>query len=412
MGMSVGELTVSLGVQDSEGSVALQRWTMAMTGAVAAGQAIVDVLIQAAEKFEQLAVNAMDSAVAINTFEAQTGLSGESMQKWDMVARQANLSAGTLSNTIVTLQHNIEEIRLGSGNIKPFQLMGINPTSLNPYQLLSSMRDWYQSMNDKGMAANILQQAGITPDMLQLLKLTNDELKRFDSIPIITKDQDKKLLALHSAFVKFNLVMQVTMSQFVAALAPALIKVFDAISTAVLHFGGIVEMCIGWIREFQAVIGLLLAYFYGASIATAVTNLLTNPIAQAAAAIIALFLILDDLSVYFKGGKSITGVALQGMNKFFDFIISKVKELINYIDEIIKKLSLVNPLMSAMKGLNPVITSIVNPQSTAKGVTTWVVNLTQNITGHNAAEIGKHAGAGVNDAITQKQVDEAASQTR
>lgn len=409
--MKVADLFVELGLEgEAKASAGMTNFTMAMISAFSAGQMLVSMLSIASQKFGQYASNAMQAAVALNAFEAETGLSGQQLNRWAIMAQQANISTGALTGSVKNLQRNINEIRLGAGNIKPFQLMGINPMGESPFEIIEQMRNWYQSMSNKGMAANILQQAGISPEMLQMFKMTNGELEKLSKLPIMTEAQRAKLLELKLAFEKFNITTQYTMNNFIATIAPALIKFFDMISSSISHFAGIIDMIVVGINKFKYAIEILLLTFKGASIVTGIAALVTNPLFEITAGIVALLIVLDDLAVYFKGtGKSLTGLALEGLAKAMDFIIDKAKELYLWIEKIISTLAVNKIVASAFGSLG----NIANPALNAINAgATKTISVVQNIYTSDPKQAAEKSVDGIKQAITKDDIDITAAQTK
>lgn len=409
--MKIGSLYVELGVNDNKATATLSQFSIAMTGAVAAGGLIVKGLEKAIEKFQKLADNAMRAAVAIEMFEAQTGLSGQEMQQWDIAAQQAGISAGTLSANLISLQSNINDIKLGAGNIKPYQLMGINPVGMSPTQLLESMRGFYQAMNDKSMASNILKSAGVSPEMLVLLKKTNAELKSMVSVPFLSDAQRDKLLNLHKAFVNFNQVIQATTNIFIATAGPALVKIFTVLSLAISHFAGILSVCVSKITVFHTALGGLILWITRAAWGSAITNLIANPIAQIIAAILAVFLLLDDLYVYFNGGQSITGDAIKGIEKLFMSMAGWIDKAVASLDRLLERFTGVKVMADVLQAMGSVLTPLADPVGTLKSGAMNTIHLTQYITGTDAKTVADHATAGVKTVLTDANIDSAAQQT-
>ena len=408
--MKIGSLFIDLSVNSEKGEATLNQFTLAMTGAVAAGQLIVSTLEAAAEKFEKLASNAMHAALAVEMFETQTGLSGQSMQRWDIIAQQAGVSAGTLASNLTSLQRNINDIRMGGGNIRPFQLMGINPIGQTPQQLLESMRGFYQAMGDKGLASNIIESAGVSPEMLELLKLTNAELKSMVAVPILSTGQINNILALHRAWINLNQVMQAYTNILVATVGPAITNIFKGVSLAVSHFTGILQMCTGATWQMKTAVGSLIIALTAASWGKSLTALISNPIAQFIAAMTIIFLMLDDFYVYSQHGKSVTGEALEGIKKFFMSLSGIVDTAVKKIDTLLERLTGIRAMAGVLQAIGTSLAPITNPGAFLQQAAQPAITVYQYITGSDAGSISDQSADKINQ-VYQEHIKTAAQQT-
>ena len=284
--MNIGELFVTLGIK-GEGLGTLKE----------VGKAIADLPIDAAAaiagmagisfELSKMAEEAMRTAVSFQMFSSETGLSWQELQKWQIVAEQANVSAESVSSSISALQRNLAEIRLGRGNIAPFQMLGINPNQ-DAFGVIRQLRNRIKGLNP-AMATNLVSQMGLSPDMMHVLQLTDKQFTEFaNHVHGLNERQYKDFLQAREILVQWGQTFRFAM--------------FDVVS----HFTEAVEKSLQF-KEALTAIGVvalgLAAYFFPVT-----------------AAIAALILVMDDLAVYSTGGKSLTGVALKGFSKFIEGI--------------------------------------------------------------------------------------------
>lgn len=238
-------------------------------------------------KMVQLFGEAMNAAVGFDMFTKQTGLSWQELQKWQIVAQQAHVSAESVTASVTALQKQMAQIKLGQGNFAPFQMLGIGVNG-NAFDTLKQIREKIRGM-DRATAGNIIEQMGLTPDMLNVLELSNVEFDRLSKTMAGMSDtQEKAFLRSKDTMIKWSMVLKY--------------DAFEALSNFVMgleKFGKYINSVAGDMKLLIASVGLLAAAFY-----------------PVFAVITALLLLFEDLAVYFSGGKSLTGVAIEGLKKF------------------------------------------------------------------------------------------------
>jgi hypothetical protein len=279
--MNIGELFVTLGVNTETMKVkeftrAIGELPVQVLGAIAALAGI---------EFEmsKLAGEAMNAAVGFEAFGSQTGLSWRELQRWQIVAVQANVSAEAVTSSVSNLQRQLAEIRLGRGNISPFAMLGIDPRQ-NAFGVLQQLRKRLPGM-DRAMASNLMGQMGLSPEMLQVLSLSDRKFAEFGrTVTGITGEQEKSFLKAKLALNQLGLEFKDFSFQH---LAPLLEGFADLM---------------GSLQEMQGALPLLAtgALALGAAFAPVTT------------AVIALLAVLEDLVGYEQGKDSLIGTILGG----------------------------------------------------------------------------------------------------
>lgn len=293
-----------------------------------------------------------DAAASLKQFEMETGASTTELQKWQQVAEQTNQSARAVTESIKNLAANREKIRLGQGDISGFQLLGIDPQQ-DPFDILEELRIKTKGLST-AMRKNILSQMGVSADLIQVLDMTKEKFDAMASMAfIIPKSAINSMHLARGSMQQVGQAVKWLKSLIAAELAPAIAKlnkqiiiwiknnkdgIIKTIKTGLkwlLKFTGaivnsakmineIIQGTIGWKKAMFAliaVIGILNA------------QLLLSPIGLIIAGIILLLLVMEDLYVYSKGGKSLFGVMMEQFPEFekkmlgFFEIISNVKEL-------------------------------------------------------------------------------------
>ena len=274
--VSIGVDADSLKVKDfakSVGDIPLQ-----VVGAVAA---------LAGMEFEisKLAGEAMNVAVGFEAFHNQTGLSVQELQKWQMVATQANVSTEAMTSSVSGLQRQLAEIRLGRGNLQPFFMMGVNPRG-DAFSVLNQIRKNIPRF-DRATATNLISQMGLSPEMMNVLTLSQSKFEEFGRRVRGMSDQDEK------AFLKSKLALQQLGLEFrdfsFTHLAPLATSFADLI-------GSLSQM-----KDILPAIGVAAAAL-GAAFAPVTT------------AIIGLLGLFDDILAYKQGRNSLIGTLIGAGN--------------------------------------------------------------------------------------------------
>lgn len=282
--MRIGEFFIQLGVKADVTKVkdfvrAISNLPVETAGAILAIGGI-------QYKLAQLAQQAFETAVGLQHFTMQTGLSAQELQRWQVVGEQANVSAEAVASSVSNLQRQMAEIRLGRGNISPFQMLGIG-VDQDAFGVLRQLRSRIKSV-DPATFTNIISQMGLSPEMVNLLKLSNVEFEKMSRlIKVLSVDQENTFIRTRMALVQFGQVIRYTAFEHIETMIRAMEKMWYTISKSQTAF-----MALG------AAILALGVYFLPVT-----------------AAVVGLMLLLDDLATYFTGGDSLIGRAISGIKK-------------------------------------------------------------------------------------------------
>lgn len=300
--MRVGELFVFLGFQvddkqlknfDNGVKGLVKQLNLTKVGAIAA--------VYAMDRFIESSVA---GAVALYNFNQQTAISTQSLQAWQAAAHGANPALGVdeIASSIQTLQNNLLEIRkFGSGNASPFAWLKIDIAhGADAIDVLEQLRDRVQQV-DRVTAVNLIQKMGLSPGFINILTRSRQE---FDEFIKSTKRTDASILVLErlgEKIAQFKLQLTILKDNVNAGFAPIIIKIIDSIQELGRAFKLVGEM-IGFefpvfVKTFAA--GLVILYAA------------LNPLKTLISGII---LLLADLYVYKKGGKSLLGEILGDAN--------------------------------------------------------------------------------------------------
>lgn len=349
--MTVAELFTRIGIKTDEGKLKSfqTRLGAAKTGMIGITAAAAGVSFA----IGKITNDAMKSAVAFKQFEVETGASAQSLQKWQAVALQTNQTAESVTAAIKSIAANREKIKLGEGNIKGYQLLGIDPNQ-DPFEILEQLRTKTEGMTD-AMKKNVLAQMGVGAGLLQTLQLSRQEFDAMASKAFIiqpgaieTLNKMKSSVDLAGRGIKYmkaqiavGLAPQITaltkkFTDFMKVNEKAIVKGFKEgfnfvkiFSAALINTANVinrlVRSTVGWenaIKGVLVVIGILNA------------SLLASPMGIFIAGIILLVAVLDDLYVYSKGGKSLFGNMVEKvpeLGEVFDSVFGTIKDVMSLI---------------------------------------------------------------------------------
>lgn len=299
--MNVGEFCVQFGV-DAD-TVKVKDFVKSIGELPLKTAAAIAALAEVSLSIKQFTTEAMNAVVSFQAFENQTGLSAQKLQLWQKVGMQANISAEAMTSSLSGLQRQIADIRMGRGNVSPFQILGIDPRQ-DAFKIIEQLRGRVRGM-DRATATNLITQMGLSPDMMNLLTLADDKFKEFSNTVVgMSPAQMRAFLNLRLELTKLNMAIHDLAFRTIGALLPVILpiihNVLPVMAGLVEHLTwGFVQL-VSAMQGFKGIVPILAS---GAAILMAAFAPLT-------AMVMGLLLILEDFAVYKRGGKSMIGKLL------------------------------------------------------------------------------------------------------
>ncbi len=269
----------------------LKRVVVATTGAVVAIDRMANALLRANQAYV--------------SFNQQTGISIGAMNNiiGAGMLSNYNLTADAMMSSVQALQSNLSAIKYGQGNIAPFQMLGISPVGKDAIQVIEELRGAIQGISDMD-AVNLIQQMGLSPDMISLLRLSSTEMQRLNAAAQQFMLTDAQRQSLNQFALELRLVhmeMSYLKDKAIIAMAPHLIKLLN-------NFAKILEL----LFEYRKVLMWLGVGGVGAIMAmnrsVRILGITINAtFGKWLAALTAIYLILEDIAVWNAGGQSLIG---------------------------------------------------------------------------------------------------------
>lgn len=244
------------------------------------------------------------------SFNQQTGIS---LDRFNGIAGAAmlsnyNLDAKTVASSLQSLESNLASIRLGQGNIAPFQMLGINPVGKDAIGVIDDLRYALRGV-DSATATNLIQQMGLSPEMLSMLRMSNAEFKELKETSkefMLSPEQRKQMQSLSLELKRIHMSLAKIKDEVLLRFMPVLISLGQAIERIAKFFKGK-----------NGLYGLI----FGGALAGAagVTAFAFHPwITGITALAAALGLLLDDFLTWKTGGISVLGDFYESMSNFVD----------------------------------------------------------------------------------------------
>lgn len=370
---SLGELFIELGVKadtqalkNVQSAVKGLRTNLLLVGAAFTG-AIVGL--------DRFVNSSLKGVVALQNLNQQTGLSIEKLQRFQQAGQLANLSlnADQIAQSIGNVQRNLAEIRLGGGNLAPFQLLGISPLGKDAFQVIEELRGAIQGI-DPAIATNLISQLGLSPEFINILRLSRKEFEALSQNTFLNKEQRRNIDELGTSITALKLNFKALKDQAVAKLAPSLnelvqkffkwlkdngdriVNTMSSLARGVAAFASAVGNAFSLTGQFlENIIGLengikILA------VAFAALSLSFSPFLLGLTAVI---LLLDDLAVYRRGGDSVFG----DLVKSFENLPNLGKILFGVggalaLGGVVKNINLLGKALGGLRGLAAILSPI------------------------------------------------------
>lgn len=296
-GKSINKLDALLKGAANGGFKGLNKAMLASTGiaglVISAAIGIGVATVKAAQALDRMADSMARNNQAFTNFNRQTGLSINSLNRIAGVGMLSdyNFSAENAMQGLFNLQSKLAEIRLTGQGIAPFQMLGISPVGKNAEQVIEDLRQAIKGIDDM-TAVNLIQQMGLSPEFLTMLRLSREEYQAMQEQAKsfqLDANQRKELQKYSLELKKIHMQSQYLSDVWKLKFLPVVItiqKYFVQMQSMLVRYGEAMLRVANWLQD----IGKYLM-----------------PIYYIANAIWELFVELDDLIGWTLGHKSVLG---------------------------------------------------------------------------------------------------------
>lgn len=232
-------------------------------------------------------------------------------QKWNNVGRM--LGVRNAAQQLESLNQKLFQLMLTGEGARGFQLAGINPIGQSAEGVLEQLRGRVAGMSDTS-ASYLLQQLGLDPTMLHLLRMSKDEfeaLGRTIQKYQLTPEQVQQVQAMNVQLQIAQIKLQYLKDRAVMAIMPYMVRFAESLAR-VTEF--LTTTKVGTVLLAGAITGSLIP-----ALLKLFTLLMAHPIIAAITAVIGgLYLLIDDIMTYMQGGDSVLGHLLNFFNDISD----------------------------------------------------------------------------------------------
>lgn len=315
--MNIGELFIQIGVKgDPEkikefekrvksASKSIAGFATAIAAAYWALDRLTDSLAKQNRQWMDLT---RQSDIALSTF-----------QKWGTIGKIVGVD--NAAQQLENLNQKIFNLRLTGEDAKGFQMAGIMPT--NAEDVLEQLRTRISGMSNTA-ATYLLQQMGLDPRMITLLRMGREEWEEYLKVQkkyTLNEEQRKEIDRLNRQLEVARIKMQYLKDKAILAIMPYFAKFTQSIAR-------ITEMLAKFIEKSWRVLGILTLWglkfknvrvlfsSINSSMGSIIAKIpifgrmfaqLGTAFSRALLPLTALYLLLDDLAVFFEGGDSLIG---------------------------------------------------------------------------------------------------------
>ena len=280
--MRIGEFFVALGVDvENKDSKKLNDVIKGMANLDVKSIAAAAGLGTAFLALKKITEQAIKTGHALRNFSIQTGLSTENLQKWSFFAEQMGATAADVESTVKAISLATAQIKLGQGNLKPFQMLGIDPNQ-DAFDILEQVAQKIKNL-DPAMTRLITQQMGISDGMLNILKASDDVRADIEKQFFMREKEIEQLNDLRMVWVRLRQGIFFFLNMVGIHLSPVFKNVGKFVGELTVYLAGLVR---GFDNLKLIIIGMAIIF---------------APMNTAIAAII---LLIDDLYVSLHGGES------------------------------------------------------------------------------------------------------------
>lgn len=244
----------------------------------------------------------------MNSLSKAYNVSIEEMTAWSRAIEDAGGSVEGFEQTLATLNMNLTRMAVtGHSRVEPFfEAMGLDATELAQQPITKALEEITKAIEgmDKRTSANLLRGMGFDAASIKLLQSGTKGLKE-----LIDKQKELGVYTLKDA--ESLAKMKKGFREIISLLKTAFVPIFTLIISVASRITQYLVSAVLLIRrnmDALKVAALGLAIVFRGQLIKALMDfgrvLMTNPVVALVTAIAGLLLLLDDLIVYSKGGKS------------------------------------------------------------------------------------------------------------
>lgn len=311
--------------------------------------AFAGIVTGAAIAVNKLTNDLVQSNQAMLNLTRTSDISLSTFQKWGSIGKM--LGVNNAAQQLEGLNQRLFELRLTGQGARGFQLAGINPTG-DADAVMEQLRARVSGMSDTS-ASYLLREMGLDPQMLHLLRMGREEFEALGKTVKKYQLTDKQRADIQ----KMNIQLEIARQKLQYLKDRALIAIMPYWTTFIKSIARVTEgliKTVKWLKSTKlgiaAIAGAIITILIPA-IRALYLAISSHPIVAALSlALGALYLLVDDIIVFFKGGKSGIGVVLY----FFDELKKQIQSFASppILKDLIYLIKHSDVLLNILKYLN------------------------------------------------------------
>lgn len=304
------DLTLKSTIKTNDGVVNFVKGIAGFIGAIT-GAAI------AVNKFTN---DLVSSNQAMLDLTRTTDIAQSTFQKWGGIGKM--LGVENADQQLASLNQRLFDLMLTGEGARGFQLAGINPMGQDAEGVLEQLRAHVSRMNDT-TATYLLQQMGLDPKMLYLLRMSRSEfealgqtIKKYQLSP----EQTKQILALNIQLQIAGIKLKYLKDKAIMAIMPAWTRFMASLARVTEGL----EKMVQYVSDIISKSPALQSALKGIAVALGIIFAVAHPLL---ALFGALYLIIDDIVGYFQGKDSLIGVFINYLDDYIQELKDKFDDL-------------------------------------------------------------------------------------
>ena len=268
------------------------------------GQTFGNMLQEAIRTIPRMFNEMKEDVKALDELNKKTNASVEDIAAWGNAVELSGGSAKSFQGTLLHLYNDLSRIAItGKGRSKPFlEALGIDVASLKDKEIFDVIEEIQKSVQgmDTKKSSYALKNLGFDPDTIKFLqadtKETKELIKQQKEWGIYTAKDTEALDKMDKAIKRVRNVLK-------GSIIPIFSKVLELFSKGANY----IAKWITYLRKNTDVLRgavLLLAAAFSGPLLKAITLFLSTPVGRFITGLSMIVLLLEDLGVYAKGGKS------------------------------------------------------------------------------------------------------------
>ena len=241
--MKVAELFVKLGITGTDdASKGVSKVDKGMKGLVSRGLAVKAGLLAIGYGLQRLMSGTAKTGTSLTQFAAATGLSAETLQKWQYAGKSVGIQADEISGTFKGLQSAMTDMALNGGLNSSMafisQFTDIDPTKLNDtFYVMQKLTEFAQKA-PANLSRNLLGQLGVSDNIIAGMRKGAFDAQKIASAPALTNGQVSNLNDINAAWERFDDRIKKAMGRFNAKYGKDMIRMMEGLINPTMRLAG------------------------------------------------------------------------------------------------------------------------------------------------------------------------------